>query len=78
MFQVTMTGTTPTIVSSYPSAGTLSTAQLAAATSTFTSGQSGVIVTVSYTHTLAYFPNQMSTALSSLLSISYTVAQLKS
>jgi Flp pilus assembly protein TadG len=78
MFQITMTGTTPTIVSSYPSGGSLNAAQTAVATSTFTSGQSGVIVTVNYTHTLAYFPTQMSSAMNSLLNISYTVAQLKS
>ena len=77
MFQVTMSGSTPTVVSSYPSGGSLSGAQTTAATSTFTSGQSGVVVTVSYNHTLDYFPSVMTPFLGSLLSFSFTVAQLK-
>jgi Flp pilus assembly protein TadG len=78
MFQITMSGSAPTVVYSYPSGGSLSAAQTTAATSTFTNGQSGVIVTVGYTHTLAFFPELMSPFLGSLLNISYTVAQLKS
>ena len=78
MFQITMSGTTPTIVSSYPAGSTLSAAQTAAASSTFTNGQSGVIVTVTYNHTLLYFPTQMSSSMNGLLNISCTVAQLKS
>ena len=77
MVQITMNGGTPTVVYSYPSGAALSAAQTAAAF-TFTNGQSGVIVTVSYNHTLAFFPVQMSQFLSSLLNISYTVSQLKS
>jgi Flp pilus assembly protein TadG len=78
MFQVTMSGSTPTIVSSYPSGASLSSTQIAAATSTFTSGQSGVVVTVSYNHTLDYFPSVMTPSLGSILSFSFTIAQLKS
>jgi len=78
MFQIIMAGSTPTVVSSYPAGAALSAGQTTAATSTFTNGQSGVIVTVTYNHTLAYFPNAMSASLSPYLIISYTVAQLKS
>lgn len=78
MFQVSMSGTTPTIVSAYPSGGALSAPQVTAARASFTNGQSGVVVTVAYNHSLAYFSNLMSPYLSSLLSISYTVTQLKS
>ena len=78
MFQVSMTGTTPTVVSSYPSGGSLTAAQTTAARNSFSSGQTGVIVTVGYTHSLAYFSTLMSPYLGSLLNISYTVTQLKS
>jgi Flp pilus assembly protein TadG len=78
MFQIAMVGSTPTVVSSYPSGASLSGAQTTAATSAFSSGQSGVVVTVSYTHTLAFFPASMASILGSVLNISYTVVQLKS
>ena len=77
MFQITMVGTTPTVVSSYPSGAALSGSQSAAAASAFTSGQSGVVVTVSYNHSLVYFPAAMASILGSVLNISYTVVQLK-
>jgi Flp pilus assembly protein TadG len=78
MFQILMVGTTPTVVSSYPTGASLSGSQITAATAAFTSGQSGVIVTVSYNHTLAYFPASMNPILGSALNFSYTVVQLKS
>ncbi len=78
MFQILMVGTTPTVVYSYPSGGSLSAAQTSAATAAFTSGQSGVIVTVSYNHSLLYFPSTMNAILGSVLNFSYTVVQLKS
>ena len=77
MFQIIMVGTTPTVVSSYPAAAALSASQSAAAASAFTSGQSGVVVTVSYNHSLVYFPSTMASILGSVLNISYTVVQLK-
>ena len=77
LFEITMNGGTPTVVYSYPSGTGLSPSQTAAAAA-FTNGQSAVIVTVGYSHTLAFFPTQMSQFLSSLLNISYTVSQLKS
>ncbi len=78
MFQVSMSGGVPTVVYSYPASASLTAAQTAVATSTFVNGQSGVIVTVSYQHSLVFFPNSMTQFLGPLLNISYTVAQLKS
>jgi Flp pilus assembly protein TadG len=73
MFQVLMSGTTPTIVYAYPTGATLSTAQ-----ATLSSGQSAVIVTASYSHTLVYFSALMTPFLGSHLTPAYTIVQLKS
>jgi Flp pilus assembly protein TadG len=78
MFQVQMSGTTPTVVYAYPSGASLSTSQTALAQATFTNGQSGVIVTAQYTHSLIYFQSLMTQFLSTKLTPTYTVAQLKS
>ena len=77
MFQVTMVGTNPSVVYASPSGATLSSAQTSAAQAILTSGQSGVIVTSTYTHTLQYFQSLMTTALSSYLTASFTAVQLK-
>lgn len=77
MFQVQMAGGAPTVVISYPANAALSADQITAAASALSDGQSGVIVTVTYAHTLAFFPTQMSSWMNSLLNISYTVVQLK-
>jgi hypothetical protein len=77
IFQVSMTGTTPSIVYSYPASSTLSSSQVAAAQSVLTSGQSGVVVTATYNHTLQFFQNLMSPYLASVLTASYTAVQLK-
>jgi Flp pilus assembly protein TadG len=78
MVQVSMSGGSATLVYSCPAGASLSAAQSTTATSTFSNGQSGVIVTVNYTHSLVFFPTQMTQWLSPLLAISYTVAQIKS
>jgi hypothetical protein len=82
MFQVQMSGTTPTVIyaGGYPASAstTLSSAQTAAAAAAFADGQSGIIVTVSYAHSLLYFPSQMSSALNAHLTPTYTITQLKS
>jgi Flp pilus assembly protein TadG len=75
MFQVTMSGTTPTVT--YPSGSTLSAAQILAAQTAFTSGQTGVIVTVSYTYKLVLFPNLLSGIIPATFPMTFTVAQLK-
>jgi Flp pilus assembly protein TadG len=77
MFQVSMSGTTPTVTYSYPAASSLSGAQTAAASSTLSSGQKGVIVTVSYTHTLDIFSGVLSGIVPASIPMSYTVVQLK-
>ena len=61
----------------YPSGGSLSTAQSAAATNVLTSGQTGVVVTVSYTYTLDVFPGVLNGIVPSSMPMTYTVAQLK-
>jgi len=78
MFEVTMSGTTPTIVYAYPSAATLNAGQTLAAQASFSSGQTGVVVTASYTHTLQFFSTLMTPFLGANLTPTYTVAQLKS
>jgi Flp pilus assembly protein TadG len=77
MFQVTMSGSTPTVNYSYPSSGTLSAAQTSAAASTLSNGQRGVIVTVSYTHTLDIFSGVLHDIVPPSIPMSYTVVQLK-
>jgi Flp pilus assembly protein TadG len=76
MAEVTMSGTTPTVVYGYPST-TLTAAETAAAQANFSSGQTGVIVYVSYTYTLAYFPTYMSSIMANALTATYTFAQIK-
>ena len=77
VFQVSMSGTTPTVVYSAPSGATLNAAQTAAAQAALSSGQAGVIVTATYTHTLQFFQTLMNPYLANALTPSYTVAQLK-
>jgi Flp pilus assembly protein TadG len=78
MFQIQMSGTTPTIVYSYPAAATLTAAQTTLAQANFASGQTGVIVYASYAHSLDFFNTLLTPLLGSYLTPSYTVAQLKS
>jgi Flp pilus assembly protein TadG len=78
MFEVTMSGSTPTIVYAYPSNATMSATQISAAQTAFSAGQIGVVVTASYQHSLIFFSHQMTPYLGSYLSPSYTTAQLKS
>lgn len=77
IFQVSMSGTAPSIVYSFPSSASLSTAQVAAAQAILSDGQSGVVVTATYNHSLQFFQNLMSPYLSSVLTPSYTAVQLK-
>jgi Flp pilus assembly protein TadG len=77
MFQVSMSGTTPTVVYSYPSGSTLTASQVTAAQGVLTDGQSGVVVTATYNHTLQFFQTLMTPYLASALTASYTAVQLK-
>jgi Flp pilus assembly protein TadG len=78
MFEVTMSGTTPTVVYSYPAAASLTAAQTASAQAAFSNGQTGVLVTTAYTHSLRFFSTLMTPYLGNLLTVTYTVTQLKS
>ena len=77
MFQVSMSGSTPSVTYSYPSASSLNATQTAAAQATLTSGQVGVIVTVNYTYNVTVFPGVLSGIIPSSFPMSFTVAQLK-
>lgn len=78
MFQITMGATSPTVIYAYPTGASLSTAQTNLIKATFTNGQSAVLVTASYAHSLAFFPKSMTALLGSRLTPSYTALQLKS
>jgi Flp pilus assembly protein TadG len=75
MFQVTMNGTTPSVT--YPSGSTLNAVQTLAAQNAFLSGQTGVIVTVSYTYTVSLFPGVLSGIIPANFPMNFTVAQVK-
>jgi len=75
IFQVSMSGTTPAVVYSFPASATLTASQIAAAQNILSNGLTGVVVTANYTHSLQFFPTQMSTYLNSVLSLSYTAVQ---
>ena len=76
MFQVLMDSNGKPQVT-YPSGGSLTSTQSAAATNVLTSGQTGVVVTVSYTYTLDVFPGVLNGIVPSSMPMTYTVAQLK-
>ena len=78
MFEVTMQGTTPTVVYASPSNAALSATETATAKSALASGQVGVVVTVSYAQNVSIFPTLMAPFIGSSLQPSYTIAQLKS
>lgn len=77
IFQVCMFGTTPGVVNSLPSGATLTASQTLAAQGVLANGQSGVVVTATYSHSLQFFQTLMSGYLGSVLSPSYTAVQLK-
>ena len=78
MYQVTMVGVVPTVIYANPGGTTPDLNEIAAALKTIPNGQTGVIVTATYGHSLMFFPDIMGAFLSgSNLTPSYTVAQLK-
>ncbi|MGA2289273.1 TadE/TadG family type IV pilus assembly protein [Bradyrhizobium sp.] len=77
IFQVSMSGTTPTVVYAFPAGATLTPNQTLAAQGLLSSNQSGVVVTATYSHSLEFFQTLMSPYLSSVLTPSYTAVQLK-
>lgn len=77
MFQVNMSGTTPTVTYAYPVGATMTGDQITAARGILTDKQAGVVVTASYRHSLQFFPGLMTPYLGSVLSPTYTAVQLK-
>lgn len=78
MFQFRMAGSTPIVTYSYPASLTLDAAQATAARAAVSDGETGVLVTVTYTHDVALFQKLMKPYLGTALSFPYTIAQLKS
>ena len=80
MFEVQMSssGTTASIVYVYPVGATLTAAEMSTAQNAIAASQTGVVVTVSYTHTLVFFQTLMAPFLGNSRVITSTVAQLKS
>jgi hypothetical protein len=78
MFQVTMSGTTPNVNYHSAAASALTAAQTTAVQNALTSGQVGVVVTVSYTYNVLMFPGVLNGIIPSTIPMSYTVVQLKS
>jgi Flp pilus assembly protein TadG len=77
MFQITMVGTNATVTYAFPAGSTLTAAETSAAQGVLTNGQSGVVVTATYAHTLQYFSALMSPFLASAFTVSFTATQLK-
>lgn len=77
MFQISMSGTTPNVTYAYPTGTALSTAQTNLAKATFSTGQSGVLVTATCASSLGWFASQMNSFLAGRLTPTYTALQLK-
>ena len=78
MYQITSTSGAPTVQYTYPVGTVPTAAQISAAQQVLTSpGQSGVIVTVSYTYQMAIFTGLLSKVIPSTIPMSYTVVQMK-
>jgi Flp pilus assembly protein TadG len=77
MFQVTVAGSSVNVVYAYPSGSSLTGAEQAAATSVLNNGQSGVVVSISYVHSLLIFTTLMSPIIGSSYTMAFTVVQVK-
>jgi Flp pilus assembly protein TadG len=77
MFQVTVAGSNVNVVYAYPSGQTLTAAEQTAATTTLTNGQTGVVVSVNYVHSLIAFATLMSPIIGSSYTMTFTVVQVK-
>jgi Flp pilus assembly protein TadG len=77
MFQVTVAGSSVNVVYGYPSGQTLTAAEQTAATSALNNGQTGVVVSVSYVHSLLVFSTLMSPIIGSSYTMAFTVVQVK-
>lgn len=77
MFQVTVAGNNVNVVYAYPTGQALTSAEQTAATSTLTNGQSGVVVSISYVHSLIVFATLMSSIIGPSFTMAFTVVQVK-
>jgi Flp pilus assembly protein TadG len=78
MFQVEMATVVPVARYASPAGTALNADEIAAAVKAIPIGQTGIVVTATYAHSLKIFPDIIKTFLSgSKLTPSYTVAQLK-
>jgi Flp pilus assembly protein TadG len=77
MFQVTVAGANANVVYAYPTGATLTSAETTAATSTLKNGQTGVVVSINYVHSLAVFTALMSPIIGSSFTMAFTVVQVK-
>ncbi|MDR3462546.1 MAG: TadE/TadG family type IV pilus assembly protein [Beijerinckiaceae bacterium] len=78
MLQVSITSGVATTIYATPSGATLTANELAIAQNAIASGQTGVVVTVTYTHNLIFFQSLMNPILGASRTFSFTVAQDKS
>jgi Flp pilus assembly protein TadG len=77
VFQVTVNRATVNTIYAYPSGATPTAAEQAAATTTLTNGQTGVIVSINYVHNLSVFTTLMSPIIGSSYTMAFTVVQVK-
>lgn len=77
MFQINMVASQPTVIYASPPGATMTAAQISAAQAVIAAGQTGVVVTATYKHTLQFFQVLMNAALGNYLGASFTVVQLK-
>ena len=77
MFQVTVAASNVNVVYAYPSGQTLTAAEQAAATAALNNGQTGVVVSISYVHSLLVFTTLMSPIIGSSYTMAFTVVQVK-
>jgi Flp pilus assembly protein TadG len=77
MFKVSVSGTTITADVKIPSTATVDTNERTAILNKIASGQEGVIVTVSYTHSAQFFASTANTFFSPYFNIKARVVQLK-
>jgi len=77
MFQVTVNQGNVNVTYASPSGATPTSAEQAAATSALNNGQTGVIVSISYVHSLLAFSALMSPIIGSSYTMTFTVVQVK-
>ena len=77
MMEVQMSGASATVVYAYPAAATPTATELTLAQNVIGSGNTGIIVTTSYTYAPQFFTSIVKPFLGSGRAISYTIAQRK-